>query len=169
MKRLLSIIMALVCVLSVVLVCSGCGSSYKKVQSVKYSTTTLQSRYYFKTKSQNTTRSEYDKATNKQEYFYNEGIISANETVSASREFYYNTYDKTTSTVKDLKNMEGKTYYINLGNDFKKVTYEDLIISYVKVKETSDGMLYIKYYDKDSNTVKKKIKTEAFEINYFYE
>ena len=69
--------------------------------------------------------------------------------------------------------MEGETYYIHtyssLQHSYYKVTYEELIISYVEVKFSNDNTFNIRYYDSENNLITKKIKAENYQVNYFYD
>ena len=177
-KRTKLLILASVCLLVIVgiavifIVCNG----YKKVQSITYGGKTIESEFYFEIKtvllsSEEISKLEKSKITDMPEYDLSYGKINFDGEIKARTRIgdMWGTYFDTGMTVKDLKDLEGTTrYYQNYYGDYYKVSYDKLIISYVKVKQNNDGTLTIKYRDKENNIVKLRVKSDNYVINYFY-
>ena len=179
-KRTKLLILASVCLLLIVgiavifIVCNG----YKKVQSVTYGGKTIESEFYFEIKTERLSAEEISKlekskiTTYMTQYDLSYGKINFDGEIKARIIYPYDMwgdYGDPGMTVKDLKDLEGTTmYYQNEYGNYYKVSYDKLIISYVKVKQNNDGTLTFKYRDKENNIVKLKVKSDNYVINYFY-
>lgn len=161
---------------------TGCkkeGDGYTEVCKVKYThsggSTTLSSKFYFNYILEEVTYKEYKSADKKVEKFYTQGDICIDRTVEnkgyyelSSRRYSANFSDG--YTVEELAMYVGQTLYYTLEGSYEyyKISYSDLVVAYVEIKNIKDDSFDVKYYNSDLKSYSKKtVKSSNYEIEYF--
>lgn len=176
MKRIISMALVIVMVLSMSFMCVSCGTiSHKKVQSITYQTsgssfTTLSSSCSITYKTEAATQEEYQNFIKDQTV---DSILGTRlpEHIAISEDKKVTFLDDTMSVRKFKKEYEGKTCYVGaslLGGRYEKTVIESIEVHYVTVKFVNANTIEIKSFDPEiEKTITERVKTENYKITYF--
>ena len=168
MKKLTSLLLLTIMIFSFSFSSLSCGYGFERVHSVTSSYGTVKSTYYFRCTRDYISEEEYRESKAHGKYILSEGEITIDGKIKEGNN--YGSYDL---TVADIKKIVGKTYTYASNNGYSttylKITYDKLIISYVKVKPLSDGSFILQYKDKSNFTITQRIKSDTYKITYFYD
>ena len=175
-RRIIYLVFCISLILSNLFIFSACNkeknSEFCKIQSISYimdnEEITLYSKIYFNYNVDECSEEEYNNATNKGQQYYTNGIIQVDGTIKNQGTYVFNNGDN----VDDLQKYIGESHYIC--NDYhfpymySKITYTDLIVSYLNIKFIDSNTFQLKYYNQnEGDFVTIQIKTTNYKITYF--
>lgn len=177
MKNFSTVIFSLIIMLSTLFFSISCtskkdSSNYIKIQSITYSigetSRTVTSSFYFEYTIEDASEEEYSTASNRGLEYYTYGIIELNGTVKNTGGSY--TFNDGL-TVEQLKSYIGQSHYFHelaYNPVYKKITYTNLIISYLQFKSISNDTFELKYYSQSEGAfITQEIKSNSYVISYF--